>query len=218
MNPLTFIHDLRVVLDSLIHFSDSLPRAARWGLRLRRSFASSHSYETISLSLVLDIQDEAGHLAILQRSQRVRFLNSDLGVVRETFWGDGTPSGLAKVDGATEAVVRREGMKRLSLLDIGRLPARGESHHLVTTRRFRDSVTNAHEFLEGQVERPTRSLSLSVIFPKGRHPLSGYGERLPADAPSRPLRVRMNVDGRAALSWRVRQPKPLSTYRVSWAW
>src|SRR5437879_5076906 len=67
-------------------------------LVLKRNLVQS-SYENLSLSLNLDIQDVKGWRAVLRRVQHVRFLTSEAGVIRDVAWGEGTKFARYQADG-----------------------------------------------------------------------------------------------------------------------
>ncbi len=55
----------------------------------RRRPGPSAAYETVSLALVLELEDVRGERAVLRRRQRIRFLGDGGAVVRELLWGEG---------------------------------------------------------------------------------------------------------------------------------
>ncbi len=179
----------------------------------------SHSYENIRLSFELDILDPAGHRARLTREQHVRFNTSEAGVLRDLAWGDGEPIAGYRASGANAVTRRREGSVRVVWLALPERPVAGQRAKVRSTRTVVDGLRRHNEFLEARLERPTKRLTLLVVFPKQRPPLSARIDAVPsADQPARPVVARLRTDGRAVLRWSGRDPKPHAAYRISWTW
>ena len=97
-------------------------------------------------------------------------------------------------------------------------PAKGERRRIETERVVRDALLGAEEYLEGFAERPTSALKLRVLFPEGRFARTARAEMTPPRSKLRTIRPRIGKDGRAALSWTIRNPDELATYRLAWNW
>src|SRR5690348_15418699 len=52
-------------------------------------FVPAQSYENVRLDITLDLQDAAGHKAVVIRRQKVRFLTDEAGVLTAPVWGEG---------------------------------------------------------------------------------------------------------------------------------
>lgn len=176
------------------------------------------SYENLSISLHLRIKDAAGQRAELERRQEVRFATAEAGVVRDLVWGDGDVLKGYVVSGATLLGVRREGSKSAMLLSLANPPARGERALIRTTRLIHGALSRHQEYLEAQLERPTRKLLLKVSFPKGRPPKRAWITSAPPQGASLPLALRLAADGKAFVEWRATKPTTWATYRLGWSW
>lgn len=206
------------VLTALAQLIASSGRMTREGSRLLQMLAPSVSYRNVSLSLELDICDRAGEVAILRRTQTVEFRTPDAGIVRELVWGEGRREKARCARGAVALATRREGGKEVGLLSTPHPPAKGETRRIETERVIRRALLSADEYFEAQTERPTRLLKLRVLFPKGRHVVQGRAEMSPPGAKMRALRPGLTREGRASLSWTIRNPRELATYRLAWHW
>lgn len=179
----------------------------------------SHSYENIRLSLELDILDPAGHRAQLTRVQHVSFNTSEAGVLRDLAWGDGEPIAGYRASGAKAVTRRTEGSMRVVWLALPERPVAGQRAKVRSTRTVVDGLLRRNEFLEARLERPTKRLTLSIVFPKQRPPLSARIDAVPsAGSRAQPVVARLRSDGRAVLRWSGREPKPNAAYRISWTW
>ena len=176
------------------------------------------SYENLSLAVELELCDVRGRRAVIRRKQRVRFLSDEAGVVRDVIWGEGETLAGYRVEGAKKLSVRQEGSKKVVLLGLPANPAKGASVTLKTERIIRGGFRPDEGYLEVVVERPTRRLRLSVLFPRGRPPKHARVETSPPALAAHPVALRLTADGRTYATWPVVEPKHLVTYRVCWSW
>lgn len=176
------------------------------------------SYENLSLSIELELCDRKGKKAILRRTQRVRFLAEETGVVRDVFWGNGRALAGYVVDGAERLAVRTEGSKQVVLLGLRTSAAKGESVTVRTERTILGAFERDEGYLETLVERETKRIRLSVLFPSGRQPTEVWLEATPPTINSRRLAVRLTSLDRGVATWGTENPKRLVTYRMRWTW
>jgi hypothetical protein len=217
MIPADLVDKLVALVSGLTNLAVHARRLLRTAAKLRSGQTPPTSYENVSLDIVLDIRDPKGQRAVLERRQRVRFLTSDSGAVRDLVWGEGNTLVHYTAVGARRLGVRPEGSKRAVLLALGRRPQRGEQASVRSRRVIAGGLTQPAEYWEAMVERPTQRLSLQVLFPPERPPREAH---LVASAgqPTHRIRVRYRSDGRPCLSWRLRQPVPDCTYSLCWTW
>ncbi len=215
MNSIETTKQAILVIEALLAL---MPRLMKLARRARLSFWSSPSlsYENLLLDVTLDLRDAAGQRAKVTCRQRVRFLVDDTGVIESPIWGDGDQLARYEVAGARKLGERPDGPKRTLLLGLARRPARNRCATIEATRQIRDGFTAENEYFETAVQRPTKRLRLTVLFPRSRPPdhphlVSSTGERL------RQPRLRLR-EGRASLRWGLVSPKPQSVYSLRWAW
>jgi hypothetical protein len=180
--------------------------------------APETSYENLSLSISLELLDTDGERAVIKRVQRVRFLTEDAGVVRDVVWGSGRPLAGYSSTGAERLGVRHEGSKRVVLLGLPTNPRKGEVVTIRTEREIRGAFQQDECYLEAVIERPTRLLTLSVTFPRGRVPKSAFLESSPPTLDRRPLRATLEPRNRARVKLFLSRPRSLVTYRIRWTW
>ncbi|MCC6269201.1 MAG: hypothetical protein IT300_16665 [Dehalococcoidia bacterium] len=176
------------------------------------------SYENVSLSIELELCDTKGKRATLRRTQRVRFLAAEAGVVRDVVWGEGKSLAGYTVEGAEQLSVRHEGSKKVVLLGLPTSPGKGEDVTLKTERTILDGFRPSEGYLETVVERATKRLRLQVLFPRQRPPKEVRLEASPPVIAARPLAVRLTKSGRGYATWGMEEPKRLVTYRIRWSW
>ena len=176
------------------------------------------AYENTSLEMVVDIVDPRGHRAVLRRRLGVRFLRPDPGIIRELAWGDGKPLVWYTASGARKLSTEREGSKSVVLLSLDHRPKRGERTVVRSRRVLQDAFRRRLEYFEAFVERPTRRLSVKVVFPRTRPPREAHVVASPPGQTIRRLRVRYGREGRPFLFWRDQQPRLFTHYSLRWSW
>ncbi|MCA9852254.1 MAG: hypothetical protein KC482_01415 [Dehalococcoidia bacterium] len=218
MDILRILQQLATALQVTEKMAASLVVLSKSGGSLFGISRPTPSYRNVILALELDICDVEGRLAILRRRQTVEFRTPDAGVIRELLWGDGRLLGKTLAHGADLLGGRREGGRVVQFLGTNPPPAKGERRRIETERVVRDALLGAEEYLEGFAERPTSALKLRVLFPEGRFARTARAEMTPPRSKLRTIRPRIGKDGRAALSWTIRNPDELATYRLAWNW
>lgn len=219
MNLLSIVTAVATSLAGLLKLDErSWKRLANLVAKVTHRGQSRTSYENLDLYIALELCDVEGKRAIVRRTQRVRFLTEETGVVRDVVWGEGDALAGYHVSGAEQLSVRREGSKKVVLLGLPTNPGKGEEMTFKTERIVKGGFKHDEAYLEASVERPTRRLALSVVFPRNRPPKAARIEASPPAVSTRALRVRLDSRGRAHIAWSHSRPKHLVTYRIRWSW
>jgi hypothetical protein len=190
-------------------------------LRLTRTakqslLAPALSYENELLDVTLDLQNRHGSRATVMCRQRVRFLVKDARVVASPIWGEGDQLAGYEANGASRLGEQNDGSKRVQLLAIRDSHGRNHRATFVVNRQVHNGFTSPNEYFESAVQRPTKRLRLTVLFPKSRPPTETYLVSSTNEATPRPrLRLR---DGRPRLTWCFQSPKPDAIYSLRWSW
>lgn len=204
------------VLQSLLLVAERiLPLLTK--LRLSRLPGARYSYENLSLNLTLDILDCKGQRALVRRSQRVRFLSEEAGVLTNPVWGQGEQVKRFQIAGARRIGSRQEGPRRILFLGLIERPTKGTVCKVLSRRLITGGFRQKREYFEAAIERPTRRFGLKVLFPKGRPPKQAALIATPGDTNER-LPLRLNRDGRAVINWTTERPRPDSLFSVRWSW
>lgn len=187
-------------------------------LRFWRHRRERHSYENLRFDLSLTIHDAVGRGATLRRIQSVRFRTAEAGIVRDVAWGEGEQLADYCVSGADLVGVRNEGPNQVALLDIHRRPATNERAELAIDRFIKDGFLQSREYIEAELERPTKLLRLKVAFPRGCTPRAARIELSPPSRSSVAVPVELGPNGRPELSWSTKHPLQNTRYRLVWSW
>lgn len=139
-------------------------------------------------------------------------------VVRDVVWGEGSQLARYYARGARRLLVRSEGSRQAVLLGPTNRPGAGASVMLTSKRVIEDGFLAASEYCEVMVERPTRRLVVTVIFPPGRPPKETRLATMPRGARDQRVAVRYAADGRAYVRWNRLKPSVNCTYSLRWSW
>jgi hypothetical protein len=202
-------------IESLLPLLERLARLAK-SLGVGGPRLPAHSYENLFLDLTLDLRDAAGKRAIVTHKQRVRFLVEDAGVVMTPIWGEGDQVRRYELEGARRLGSRREGPRQVQLLGLERSPTKNAMATIFGRRTILDGFTQNQEYFEAVVERPTKRLSIRVLFPRGRLPTEAYLTTPSGTAQKLP--VRLGRDRRARIRWSQMSPTTQTVYSLRWSW
>lgn len=215
LNPIAAPSSALPDLSSLIPL---LERCVVALVRFLRQRSQPSSYENLRFELSLTIHDPAGRRATLRRFQTVRFGTDEPGIVRDVTWGEGQQFADYRVSGADFVGVREEGPNRVALLDIRRRPARHEHANVAIERSISDGFLQEREYIEAELERPTKALRMRVAFPFGCMPRSARVELSPPARSSVTVPVEFDAAGKPELSWSTKHPLQNTRYRLVWSW
>lgn len=115
---------------------------------------------------VIDIRDSRGATAVLEKRQRVRFHRGESAILRDGMWGEGKQLARYNVVGARQVGVKHEGMRKTVLLAIEPRPIERQPQEVRITRTMRHAFGEPAGFFDLMAERPTKRLSLKVLFPR----------------------------------------------------
>jgi hypothetical protein len=210
--------DITTAANALASAFAQLQNLLRTLMRLRLAAYPGTEYENLRLTIVLDIRDRDGSHAILSRQQRVRFLVPDTGVIRDLVWGEGDQFAHYHSPHVKRLMVRPEGSRSALMLGLSHRPAKGEQASIHSRRVIEGALSQSMEYCEMLVERPTRYLALTVLFPRSRPPHSARVVIAHAAESVRRVSVRYGSGGRPYLRWSCRSPVVDTLYSLRWSW
>ncbi len=186
----------------------------------RRLFTgmSGVDYENDFIDEVIDIRDRQGATAVLEKRQQVRFRRGESAILRDGIWGEGKQLARYSVVGARQVGVKHEGLRKTVLLAIEPRPIEGQPQEVRITRTMRHAFGEPTGFFDLMAERPTKRLSLKVLFPRSRPPKCAHLVEWPSERTVRAVPVKYRADRRPFLSWKEIRPHPLSAYSLRWTW
>lgn len=189
-------------------------------LRPGREDLQAHLYEILWYDATLTLSDPAGHEALLERRQRIRFLQNGVVALYDHAWGDGKIFEGYRVTPGKVVDRFQVGHRFHTLIALRETKNRGDEMTYRVRRRILDGFLQPQEWLETEIDHPTAQLRLSVIFPKERPCVSvsivraSDGHRLPLPQSA----VKQGEDGRVTLTYSLDEPQLGERYAIHWRW
>jgi hypothetical protein len=160
------LRELLAARDGLGSFGDVAGRPTARGHR--------QTYEILRYQVTLALLDGVGNEAVLERRERVRFLQDNVITLYDHAWGDGQMFVGYRVSPGRVADRFRVGSRYRTLISLRETKNRGDLLSYRVRRRIVGGFTHDEEWLEVEVDHPTRDLSVAVTFPKERHCRSAW--------------------------------------------
>lgn len=212
---------VRVLL--LLLSSDWL-NALEWVWRLGRRILSRRvhegMYEVLAYESRLEIADPKGEKAVLHKRERVRFLQDNIMAYQDQAWGDGDIFADYQCSPGVAVDRYREGHLFRILISLRETKSRGDVEAFHIQRTIKRGFTQAVEDFQTEINHTTRKLSVSVVFPRNRHPKRvTLVEKNIARATEIGVENRVKLpDGRQQFMWQTDHPRLFEAYILRWEW
>lgn len=188
--------------------------------RGRADSSHAHIYEILRYDVTLTLLDPDGKQAILERRERVRFLQNNVVALFDHAWGEGQLFVGYRVTPGRVADRFRVGSRYNTLISLRDTKHRGDTLTYQMRRRIIDGFQNKEEWFEAEVDHPTHRLKVSIIFPKERPcreisvVQTGTNQRIPIPKRS----VQQRRDGRQVFTWSMSKPPLGERFAIQWIW
>ena len=193
-----------------------------WKFGKRFSFRKSSQgmYEVLDYESCLELVDAKGKKAILNKCERVRFLQDNIIAYQDKAWGDGNIFANYKCSPGVEVDRYREGHRYRVLISLRQTKNRGDVEEFRIQRTITNGFRKSWEHFQTEIDHVTHKMALSIIFPRKRtakqviliEQNSTRSEILSA-------RHWMTLpDGRRQVTWRCQKPRLFEAYILRWQW
>lgn len=177
-------------------------------------------YDIVAYESTLELADGAGKLATVSKRQRIRFLQNDITAFEDIVYGDGKIFSGYEVSPGVAADYYQDGDRWHVLISLRSTKNRGDEEEFLLKRTIENGFIGEEEWWQVELRHPTRSLRLTIIFPKER----AY-RRISLTQRSRhrtwtpgPECFSTLPDGRQQVRWQAQNVRPLEVYTVRWSW
>jgi hypothetical protein len=178
------------------------------------------AYDVHTFYATFELLDKKGHLATYTKRAKVRFLQNLVFAIQDQAWGDGNIFAEYRCTPGVPVDKYQEGYRQYVVISLRRNYQKGDVQELVTERTIEDGFLSTNETFQIQVDYPTKELSTTIIFPKGRHPKSiaivennlKLSHQLGKDHET------SLPDGRVSYTWWVKRPRLFEGYIFKWEW
>ena len=177
-------------------------------------------YEILEYNSTLDLVDPKGKVAFFRRRQKVKFLQNNIMVFQDHAWGDGEIFADYKCSPGVVVDRYKEGDRWNILISLRETKSRGDITDFFIERTVKNGFLQANEWWQVEVWYKTQRLTLSLIFPKGRHCQRALLQTR-SDNRSTILdqpQFHLLPDGRQLLRWEAINPAQAEVYTLRWQW
>ena len=177
-------------------------------------------YEILDYDAAFTIFDAQGKRAVLNKQQKVRFLQENVIAFQDYAWGDGAHFKRYRCTPGTVVDRYREGDRFNILVSLRETKAKGDVETFYIEHHMLDAFTAGEEWCQVEIRHRTKHLKLSVTFPKDRHCVSAQIlERSQHKATSLGLeQFAILPDGRQVVTWEAHNIKTFEIFTLKWRW
>jgi len=190
------------------------------GRKLMRGLSSEGIYEVLDYECRLELHDEVGQRATIQKLERVRYLQDYVTTYQDQAWGDGEIFLDYECSPGLPVDEYQLGHRTYKLISLRESKNRGDIDEFNIQWKMRDGFLKSTGFWGTAINHRTRNLTVKVAFPKGRPPVrvSVFETNLQRTRVLGLETRRELPDGRTAIVWT--QPSPLlyEDYILRWEW
>ncbi len=192
----------------------------RFGKHLLPARKPEGMYEVLDYEAELELLDTRGKKAILGKLQQVRFLQDNIIAYQDKAWGDGNIFADYKCSPGVAVDRYREGHRYRILISLRETKKRGEETAFQIERTITNGFTKDMEDFQTEIDHQTRSLTMSVIFPKTRPPrqVTLIEQNTTHSVVLDHQHYTTLPDGREQVTWKTDRPRVFEAYILRWEW
>lgn len=177
-------------------------------------------YEVLEYETRLELLDEKGEKAVLHKRERVRFLQNNIIAYQDQAWGDGEIFADYQCSPGVAVDRYREGHRYRILIALHATKNRNDVEEFRIERTIKRGFTKKVEDFQIEIDHATRRFSISVVFPRQRHPRQvvlmerNATRQMPLSADHQ----QTLPDGRQQYTWRTAKARLYEAYILRWEW
>ncbi|MEZ4671462.1 MAG: hypothetical protein R3E39_26460 [Anaerolineae bacterium] len=177
-------------------------------------------YEVLEYDTQLELLDIRGEKAIFHKREQVRFLQDNIIAYQDQAWGDGDIFADYQCSPGVAVDKYREGHRYRILISLRETKNHKDVDEFRIDRTIRRGFTKAVEDFQIEIDHVTRSLSMSVVFPKQRFPkqVTLIERNASKMTPINAQAFQELPDGRLQVTWHTKRPRLFENYILRWEW
>lgn len=189
-------------------------------VQLIRRMRAPGLYEVLEHEVTLELQDEAGAVAVYQKRQKVRFLQDNIIAYQDQAWGDGNIFASYSCSPGVPVDRYRDGHRYRILISLRHTKRRNDVTEFRMERTITDGFKKSVDSWQTEIDHRTRSVVIHIIFPASRPPQSVI---LIEQNISRSTLLSTECfqrlpDGRVQVTWETKHPRIFEAYVMRWVW
>lgn len=168
----------------------------------------------------LELVDRRGKISVYSKRQLVTFTQDGVFAIQDQAWGDGEIFAGYSCTPGIAADRYKEGYRWKILISLRTTKNKDEQEEFFIQRRIKDGFTTPICNFQTQVDHPTKALTVSVIFPKTRHPKYVHliEQNMRRSHTLGKEHCTPLSNGRVQYSWHLAKPHLYEGYILRWEW
>lgn len=199
---------------------DVLPEVMYVAQKLYDRLRSAGLYEVLDFQASLEICDAKGKASIYRKHQKIKFLQNNVISYQDQAFGDGEQFADYEVSPGKAVDRYRDGAIWRVLISLRETKSRGQVEEINIKRTIKNAYYENTCYLQTNIDHPTQSMTMSVIFPADRLPrrvlcVQKNAKRTKELAPENIVDL---VDKCQKVTWHVKRPRLFERYLLQWEW
>lgn len=191
-----------------------------WALCRSYLLPPTSLYQVNSLDIGLEIRAADGSKAIYTKRSRIKFLQDNIIAYQDQAFGDGDQFADYEVSPGKAVDRYRDGAIWRVLISLRETKSRGQVEEINIKRTIKNAYYEDTCYLQTNIDHPTQSMTMSVIFPPDRLPrrvlcVQKNAKRTKELAPEHIVDL---ADKRQKVTWQVERPRLFERYLLQWEW
>jgi hypothetical protein len=190
------------------------------GRKVMRGFSNEGMYEVLEYESTLELKDIRGEKAVLQKHEKVRYLQDNIIAFQDQAWGDGEILINYRCTPGIRVDNYRAGYKTQILISLREVKSKGDVDDFRIVWDIRRGFLRKTGFWGTEISHRTGLIKVQVVFPKARPPL-----RVSVLEKNRQRTITIGKDcmeqlpdGRWMVTWERSKPKLYEQYILNWEW
>lgn len=187
---------------------------------LINKMTNSGVYEVLEYVSTLELKDPNGRNAVFKKYEKVQYSQNNIIAYQDQGWGDGKVLSNYRCSPGIPVDQYRSGYKTHILISLREVINRGDVDDFNIEWKIEQGFLTKTGFWATKVSHRTRQITVHIIFPKTRHPLSAaITERNSQKTYTLDAGLKMQLpDGRWSVTWTNTQPRQYEQYILQWEW
>lgn len=182
--------------------------------------SNTDMYEILDYESTLELMDTRGETAVFKKRQKVKFRQNNVIAFEDYVWGDGNVLVDYKCSPGVVVDKYQEGDRWNLLISLRETKSKGDIVEFYIERKVRNGFLKDEEWLQTEIRRRTRRITMNVIFPQDRKCQRAIvRQRTHNKVTVLGVENLHNLpDGRQLLTWEMEKVRPYDVYTLRWRW
>ena len=192
----------------------------RLGKKAWQRYATGSMYEVLAYEATLELLSRSGKKATIKKHKKIRYLQNNIIAYRDYAWGDGNILQSYRCMPGKPVDRYKLDYKTYILISLREMKNRGDIDEFDIQWKMTNGFLKTDESWTTDIGDRTKHIRVSVIFPKGRHPIKlslvENNRRRTHELGSKFCKILS--DGRLRVTWEKRNPRLHEHYVIKWTW